>query len=67
MELPEKLHHYLDEVKNATNFGLTYWKVILGIINQFVKKGVITLEQIGTTAAEVSRIETAYASIPELQ
>jgi hypothetical protein len=63
MELVKKLIHYLDEVRNATNFGLTYWSVILRAVEQFVQMGEVTWEQIGSSAEEVGRIRTALADI----
>lgn len=57
------LKHCIDELRGATNFGMTYWRIILKIIKQLVAEGGISLEQIGTTAEELARFEAAHATV----
>lgn len=65
MEKPaiERLAHFIDEVRRATNFGLTYWLIIVRIARDLAEKGEITLEQVGTNPTELTRFETALAEI----
>jgi len=57
------LKHCLDELREATNFGLIYWRIIIRIVKQLVAEGGISLEHIGTTAEELERFEAACAAV----